>query len=67
MVRRIVQLAVFLVLYVLSIGPMYWLWYEAKYLGGSRMIVALYEPLTQACRVPFVKDIVDDYISWWAT
>ena len=66
LIRRILQLAVFLVFYVLSIGPMYWYWYEAKYLGSSRMIIAFYEPLRQACRIPIVNDIVHEYISWWA-
>jgi hypothetical protein len=53
------------VLYALSIGPMYWKWYEARYVGGSYWILAFYEPLIQLGRVGFVGDFLNWYIDLW--
>ncbi|MBM83291.1 MAG: hypothetical protein CMJ78_22245 [Planctomycetaceae bacterium] len=54
-----------LVLYFLSSGPMYWHWYESQNMGGSRFVNLLYRPLSIACEIPFVGDIVDNYVQWW--
>ncbi|MCA9000016.1 MAG: hypothetical protein KDA80_23670 [Planctomycetaceae bacterium] len=53
-------------LYVFSIGPMYWQWYAAKYIDGSPLLAAFYEPLFfVAGTVPFFGSWLDWYISWW--
>ena len=43
------QLAIYLVLYVLSIGPMYWRWHVAHHLSNpslaDTLIVQFYQPL----------------------
>jgi hypothetical protein len=65
--RRVaVELAVFFVVYVLSLGPMYWQWYAGKYLDGSRLIAAFYEPLYRLCGwVPPLGWFVNWYLTWW--
>jgi len=65
LVRSLVHLVVFLILYVLSIGPMFWIWYEAHYIGGSKWIAAFYEPLRRATQIPLFRDLINDYINWW--
>lgn len=65
-VRNILlELAVFAVLYVLSIGPMFWYWYDGMYARGSWFAVAFYEPLRIACRVDVIGDFVNWYIDLW--
>ncbi len=60
------QMALFWVIYTLSIGPMFWTWYGAVFVGGSRWIVAFYAPLQYACEiVPFYGNWVEAYIWWW--
>ena len=61
----LLRLPVYLLIYVLSIGPMYWQWYEARYMHGSTWVLFLYEPLHQACRIQFIADFVDWYIDLW--
>lgn len=57
---------VFWVVYTLSIGPMFWFWFEAVYAGGPRWISRLYVPLVLACYyVPWFGDLVNWYINWW--
>ena len=46
--RRLVTAAACFAAYFLSFGPMYWTWYESKYIGGSPFWAALYEPLVVA-------------------
>lgn len=42
----LLQLAIFFTLYTLSIGPLYWRWYAAKFLSGEPTLLgAFYEPL----------------------
>lgn len=54
--------------YTLSIGPMFWTWYGARYVGGSRWVITFYAPLQYACEVnPYFGDCVDAYIMWWNT
>ena len=44
---------------------MYWQWYEAQNMGGSRFVNLLYRPLAFACEIPFIGRIVDNYVKWW--
>jgi hypothetical protein len=61
-----VRLAVYWLLYTLSIGPMFWYWYEASYLDGPKWVVVLYLPLLYVCEQfePFGR-LVNWYIRWW--
>jgi len=40
-----VQLLIFSVLYILSIGPMFWQWYGGRNLESNSLVAAFYEPL----------------------
>lgn len=52
--------------YVLSIGPLYWRWYSAKFVNGSPYLAAFYEPLWILCiRFPWLGDWVDSYVKLW--
>jgi hypothetical protein len=62
------QLFLIGLVYVLSIGPLYWDWYRGRFCGGSKLLVAFYEPLVwaaQACP-PFGK-WMDWYVGLWIT
>jgi hypothetical protein len=61
-----VRLTVYWVLYTLSIGPMFWWWFEASYLDGPKWIFVFYLPLLVACEYigPF-GDFVNWYINLW--
>jgi len=59
------EFVLLVVVYALSIGPMFWQWYEAQYLSGSKLVVALYEPLLYATRIPIIEKLLNDYINWW--
>ena len=63
------QFAIYLVLYVLSIGPMYWRWHVAMHLSNpslaDTLIVQFYQPLLFACEIGFIRDAVNAYINWW--
>ena len=63
--RRLAITLALLILYVLSIGPMFWYWYEARYLDGPVWVAVLYEPLRLATRLKFFEDWINDYINWW--
>ncbi|MCA9088587.1 MAG: hypothetical protein KDA90_08115 [Planctomycetaceae bacterium] len=54
-------------LYIFSIGPMYWQWYIAKFsFGGSYWIALFYEPLWRLAEwIPPFGAVVDFYVSWW--
>lgn len=53
-------------LYVLSIGPLYWRWYSAKFVNGSQYVAAFYEPLwALAHAVPWFGDWLDFYVQLW--
>jgi hypothetical protein len=61
-----VWVVVFLVLYVYSIGPMFWLWYEAENMGGSPVLRAFYTPLKLLCLGSTTfENFLNRYISWW--
>ncbi|MEX0727077.1 MAG: hypothetical protein WD065_12450, partial [Planctomycetaceae bacterium] len=60
------RLIALFVLYVASIGPLYWTWYESMYLSGPKWIARLYYPLLLLCSiVPPFGDLVDWYIGLW--
>ncbi len=65
MLRVGIRLCVFLVLYALSIGPMYWQWYEARFVGGNYWVAAFYEPLLQVARIEPVGEFLSWYIDLW--
>jgi len=52
-------------LYVFSIGPMFWHWYEAEVFGGNPLIRLAYTPLRFLCAIPQVEEWLNDYINWW--
>ncbi len=65
LLRLAIQLPTFVMLYVLSIGPMFWYWYSATYLNGSKFIAKLYYPLLWACKNDYIRYWVNRYIDWW--
>lgn len=55
-----------LAVYVLSIGPMYWHWYGARFAGGSILLAAFYEPLIFIAQLfPAFGRWMDWYVSLW--
>jgi hypothetical protein len=52
-------------LYFLSIGPLFWFWYEAENMGGWPFLRVFYFPLRLACGIEIVEELVNDYINWW--
>lgn len=64
--RRLIITFVAFVLYVLSIGPLYWQYYNAKFNTGSALLAAFYEPLYLLCAyIPPLSRLVDAYIMLW--
>ncbi len=63
--KRLMATMIVLAVYVLSIGPMFWSWYESKYLGGSPLVAAIYEPLLWTTEYPLIRHILNAYIDWW--
>jgi hypothetical protein len=61
------RLLIFLVVYVLSIGPMYWQWYDSKYFRDTSPFLArLYNPLDKFCELcPPFRDWLSWYIGLW--
>ena len=60
-----VRITIGLILYVFSIGPMFWFWYEAENLGGSTLVRVIYVPLRLLCVIPQVEVWLNNYINWW--
>jgi hypothetical protein len=62
----VAQFVLVWIIYTLSIGPMYWTWFAARYIDGSYWIIAFYAPLQAACEyVPYYGDWVEGFIWWW--
>ena len=59
------QLIICFGLYVSSIGPMYWVWFDAKYVTGPWIIAAFYEPLWRLAAIPWIGNAINWYVSWW--
>ncbi len=66
-IRRLIGLIVVIAVYVLSIGPMWWAWYSGMYVSteDNYWVIAIYEPLRQACRIEWINSFVTAYIEWW--
>jgi hypothetical protein len=62
---RSVRVTIAIILYVLSIGPMFWYWYEAENMGGNPLVRVVYAPLRFLCLIPQVEDWLNNYINWW--
>ncbi|HAW31314.1 hypothetical protein [Gimesia maris] len=61
-----IQVTVFLLLYVLSIGPLFWQWYASFNSMSSPFFAAFYTPLLLACDlIPPLSDGVNWYINLW--
>lgn len=67
--RFFIQSAIYLTLYVLSIGPMFWRWHTASHMADpsltDSLVLHFYNPLLFACDIPFIRDLVNAYIDWW--
>ena len=64
--KRLWTAAFLLFLYVFSIGPFYWDWYESKYISGHPFFAVLYEPLYRLCyAVPPLGTAVDAWVMLW--
>lgn len=60
------QVLVSWVLYMLSIGPVYWQWYAGKYVNGPTILSAFYEPLWRLCGIiPPLRWFMNWYVSLW--
>lgn len=59
------QLAVCFVLYTLSIGPMFWRWYDSMYLGGPEYIARLYYPLYLLSAFKPFGEFLNWYVDLW--
>lgn len=62
---RSVRVTILLMLYVFSIGPMFWYWYEAENMGGNALLRVIYAPLRLLCAIPQVESWLNNYINWW--
>ena len=62
LLRLYCRLLLLLALYVFSIGPMYWVCYEAFYLNGSTYIAQLYWPVAVACQE---NEQVANWVNWY--
>ena len=59
------RVILFLTGYVLSIGPMFWVWYDAEHVSGNPLIRVFYTPLRLLCGIPLVEEWLNRYINWW--
>ena len=61
--NRVVILAL---LYVLSIGPMYWQWVDSMHVQGHPSVARFYYPLLLVCEiVPVFGKVVNWYLGFW--
>lgn len=66
MIRYLIQLSIFLTLYVLSIGPLFWQWFASYHSMSSPFFAAFYMPLLMACDFcPPLAGAVNWYINLW--
>lgn len=65
--RLLIEFELILLVYVLSIGPMYWKIHEAYNVGsGSPFIARMYYPLVKASEwSDTVSDVLDWYVGLW--
>lgn len=62
------RIVIILMIYVLSIGPMFWYWHESTFAHGDPFVAKLYYPLVLLCHAwsPFA-DWLNWYINLWIT
>jgi len=66
LISYLIQITVFLTLYVLSIGPLFWKWFASFHSMSSPFYAAFYMPLLMACDYcPPLADFVNWYINLW--
>lgn len=62
----ILQILITWTVYVLSIGPLYWKWFEGKHVSGPNLVAAFYEPLYQLAGIfPPLGEFLNWYIALW--
>jgi hypothetical protein len=64
--RALLRFSLYFSIYVFSLGPMYWHWWEGKYMNGSRLVAAFYEPLLLLSGwIPPLGWFVNSYVHVW--
>lgn len=64
--RVFVYLVIYLLISIATIGPCFWYWFEATYVGGDRWIAKFYAPLLWLCDNCWpLSWLVNQYIDWW--
>ncbi len=64
--RIVVYLVLYLLISIATIGPFFWYWFEATYVGGERWIAKFYAPLLWLCdSCPPLSWLVNHYVDWW--
>lgn len=64
--RFLLRMFVYFSIYVISLGPMYWQWWEGKYMNGSKLVAAFYEPLFLVSGwIPPLGWFVNSYVHLW--
>ena len=54
-----------LLIYLFSIGPVFWYWHSSFYMGGNAFLTKLYYPLLMLCEIDFIGEVVNNYIGLW--
>lgn len=58
--------AFYFTLYALSIGPMFWYWWDAAYAHGPEWVFVFYGPLALLAEYcPPFRDVINAYVNWW--
>ena len=66
LLQKLVSFTVLFTLYALSIGPMFWYWWDAVYVGGPSWVYLFYGPLVILAEYcPPFRDLINVYINWW--
>mgnify|MGYP006969436393 CR=1 FL=1 len=61
-----IRVMILLLIYVLSIGPMYWQWVEAMMTGENEALLVFYLPLMLAAeKIPPFRDVLHKYVDLW--
>jgi hypothetical protein len=65
-VRVLIYLLAYLLMSMLTIGPMFWYWFEAVHADGSIWVAKFYAPLLWLCdHCNWLSELVNRYINWW--
>jgi hypothetical protein len=65
-VRILIYLTAYVLIASLTIGPMFWYWFDAVYVGGPVWIAKFYAPLLWLCEhLGWLGYLVNSYINWW--